>query len=87
MVSSPCGPSRISEKKEIIATHTMGMMSTPATGGMNLKMLSQEYSEAIVSSPCGPSRISEKKEMMATHTMGVISTPATGGMNLRCFLK
>lgn len=38
MVRSPCGPSRISEKKEMIATHTIGVMSTPATGGMNLRV-------------------------------------------------
>eukprot|EP00965_Chrysotila_dentata_P256088 6212425-Pleurochrysis_carterae.AAC.15 len=34
MVSRPCGPRRISLRKLRIATHTIGVMSTPATGGM-----------------------------------------------------
>eukprot|EP00967_Tisochrysis_lutea_P029798 scaffold34883_cov31-Tisochrysis_lutea.AAC.1 len=38
MVRSPCGPRRISEKNEIMATQTMGVMSTPATGGITLRV-------------------------------------------------
>ncbi len=38
IVKSPCGPRRISLKKEMMATHTMGVMSTPATGGITWRV-------------------------------------------------